>query len=298
MIFRMIIEQGKKFLSSRRKQAQRVFYVSLLSWRNHRSHSSVVHPDGPVVSLTSYGDRTRQVYLTIESIGRGTLLPSRIILWLDEADVVAHPMIELQRLQARGLEIKICQDYGPHKKYYPYVDARETFEKPLVTADDDIFYPRSWLRMLHTAYQLAPNYVHCLRARRIKMIPHAIAPYATWDMVRDTKPSHLNLATGCAGVIYPAPLQRALKLRGTAFLQVCPRADDLWLHAQALRAGFRVRQIVPREFPLCEVPGTQANALYLHNFEEGNDNQIQKTYTSQDIEMMLQESSSEVVVKS
>jgi len=293
MNFRIIARKGKQFLLRWRKQIEGAFFLFVLTRRNLRSRLPVVCPDGPVVSLTSYGTRVRQVYLAIESIGCGTLLPSRIILWLDEVDAVAHPTIELQRLQARGLEIKLCLNYGPHKKYYPFVEAQDDFEKPLVTADDDIFYPRTWLHTLYMAHQKAPDYVHCLRARRIQVNAQGIAPYATWSMVQDKNPSYLNLATGCAGVIYPAALLRQIKLQGTAFLEVCPRADDLWLHAQALRSGFRIQQVLSREFPLCEIPGTQTNALYLHNFGEGNDSQIQTTYNKHDVEKLRQEAFSQ-----
>src|SRR5690349_76858 len=36
-----------------------------------------------VVTLTTHGERVRNVWLAIESVGRGSRRPGRIILWLD-----------------------------------------------------------------------------------------------------------------------------------------------------------------------------------------------------------------------
>ena len=117
-----------------------------LTLRNHFSRSAIsIGGHGPVVSLTTYGKRANKAYLAIESIARGSLLPSRLILWLDEQVLYDDLPAPLFRLTRRGLEIKLCKNYGPHKKYYPYVESQTTFTSPLVTADDDTIYPRSWL---------------------------------------------------------------------------------------------------------------------------------------------------------
>jgi hypothetical protein len=60
-------------------------YLAKLRVRNRLSKKMVVSPGGEaVISLTTYGDRVDSVYLTIESIGAGTVRPRRLILWLDK----------------------------------------------------------------------------------------------------------------------------------------------------------------------------------------------------------------------
>lgn len=271
-----------------RRRVEVVLFSVLFARQNKYSSKSILDSNGPVVSLTSYGRRTQQVYLAIESISRGQLLPSRIILWIDEMDVLRHLPVELQRLQKRGLEIKACQNYGPHKKYYPYLLEQESFQKPLVIADDDTFYPRDWLLRLDQAYREQPEMIYCYRARRIKMDEKGMTPYATWKMVRDTDASYLNMATGCAGVMYPAEVLAHIKKQETAFLQCCPMGDDLWLHTNSILAGYRIRQVV-KKFHLLEIPGTQANALYRTNITDGNDAQIENTYTPEALEILQNE---------
>jgi hypothetical protein len=115
---------------------------------NKFGRKPVNEPGGPVVSLTTYGKRIEKVYFTVESIARGVVRPSRLILWIDEETLLINLPATIRRLQRRGLEILLCKDFGPHKKYYPYVQSQQTFDTPLVTADDDMFYPRDWLKQL------------------------------------------------------------------------------------------------------------------------------------------------------
>src|SRR5689334_21700643 len=73
------------------------------------------------VSVTTYGARTRRVWSTLETIGRGTVRPRSVVLWHEDESVIRKPPRELRRLMKRGLIIKHCLDYGPHTKYFPYV---------------------------------------------------------------------------------------------------------------------------------------------------------------------------------
>jgi hypothetical protein len=247
----------------------------------------ITFPGGPVVSLTTYGMRLQTVHLTIESIAAGRLLPSRLILWLDEKSALDTPPAALLRLQKRGLEICFCQNFGPHKKYFPYVTSERNFTVPLVTADDDILYPRFWLERLQDAYQRHPEVINCGRARVIVFDEQNIAQFAQWPMCRSTKPRFGNLAIGDSGVLYPPEFLDVLKKAGLGFQKCCPTADDVWLHVQALRAGYKVRQIRPKPLHLPSIPGTVKIGLWNQNRAGGNDRQIKATYTTEDIQKLL-----------
>ena len=251
--------------------------------------SPITQAGGPVVSLTTYGNRIKSVHLAIESIGRGQLRPSRLILWLDDPILIETLPIGIRRLQKRGLEVLLCQNYGPHTKYYPYLESVDKCEAPLVTADDDVLYPRYWLKRLVSAYQRFPDVVNCHRARVIEMTHDGIAKYENWQHADSTDDRLSHFALGVGGVIYPPRLQERLKQEGDAFLKCCPKADDVWLHVQALRSGFKIRQIAPRAFQDVNIPGTQSNALHHKNLAGGeNDRQIAATYRASDIERLLE----------
>lgn len=259
--------------------------------RNLTCNDPLLDPAGPVVSLTTFGPRIPIVYKAIESIGRGRLRPSRLILWIDEAERDLGLPVSLQRLARRGLEIRYCRNYGPHKKYYPYVQGHGGFDRPLVTADDDVIYAKYWLAELMRAYAAHPDVINCLRAKRIRLTDTGFAPYDDWPECSSSQPSHLHFATGVSGVVHPPAFQQVLKEAGDAFVDLCPSADDIWLHAQALRHGYRVRQVREQAVHFVEIRGTQKSALNRHNVQGGgNDRQLAATYRPEDLQRLRQES--------
>lgn len=281
---------GQERLRRGIKRLCRPWLIARLRRRNLHGREPLTDPrgGGPVVSLTSHRARLEDVFLALESIGRGRLRPSRLTLWLS-ADLLATGLPDtLQRQQGRGLEVLPCSDVGPHTKYFPLVMSDRGCERPLVTADDDQLYPRSWLARLHRAHQAEPRLIHCFRAHRIGFAPDGrLRPYREWAGCRGIAPSVLNFATGVSGVIHPAAMLVALRSRADAFVHCCPRADDVWLHAVALREGIAVRQLdlVPRAF--YEIPGTRPQGLSGANVSGGdNDRQIARTYSADDLDRL------------
>jgi hypothetical protein len=260
--------------------------IARLALLNRYSRKRITTHSGPVVSLTTYGKRLRTVYLTIESIACGSVLPSRIVLWLDERAAYDHPPATLRRLQTRGLELRLCRNYGPHTKYYPYVESQDLFDVPMVIADDDILYPRWWLQALVESSEQYPDTVNCCVAKTVELDEGGIARYDAWKIAASTQPSPRNIAHGVNGVIFPVPYMMALKEAGDGFVSCCPKADDIWLHVQAIRAGYKIRQILPsaRRFPA--IPGTQEGGLWVYNNSVGNDQQVKATYSAEDIEIL------------
>ncbi|EKA61958.1 hypothetical protein B277_04819 [Janibacter hoylei PVAS-1] len=230
------------------------------------------------VSVTSYGDRLGIVAYVIESLAAGSVRPRRMILWVDDPafETSDYPMLE--RLVARGLEIKRCTDYGPHKKYYPYcADPREG-DGPLVTADDDVFYPRDWLATLWSAHLATPDLLLGHRAISINVEADVIQPYATWGRATTTQPDHRTFVTGVGGVVYPPALIGHLRSHGEEFLEIAPRADDVWINSIAARHGIRTRWTGDR-LTAWSFPRSQDNALHHENATGGgNDPQVARAY--------------------
>lgn len=254
---------------------------------NRLSQARLAGGDGPVVSMTSYGERISLCHLALESIARGTLRPRRTILWLDDEEAFARPPRSLQRLKRRGLEIRRADNFGPHTKYFPYIEGTPDFIVPLVTADDDTIYPRHWLKTLHDEHMATPDMIVCYRARLISRDAHGFAPYATWPLSNESGPTTANLVTGVSGALHPPQLLRALKTRGRAFLDTSPRNDDIWLHHTALRLGMPTRVIGGESITFPLIDGSQEQALWYVNLSQGeNDRQLRATYSSEDIEQI------------
>ena len=265
------------------KRPLRKLWMQRLARSNRDSTETLLSADGPVVSLTTFEPRWHSVHYTLESIAAGRLRPSRLVLWVKPELLQGDVPKTLQRMIARGLQIRSSEEFGPHTKYFPLV--REGPQaRALVTADDDILYPRDWLWSLAEAAARRPGLIHAHRAHVISFDAAGnFLPYAQWPGCRSTEPSALHMGTGVAGVLYPPAMQDALRAGGDGFLKCCPRADDLWLHAVALRAGIAVCQTRVFSPLLFEVPGTREHGLARGNVQGGgNDAQLRATYTGEE----------------
>jgi hypothetical protein len=90
--------------------------------------------------MTTYGQRLKHAHIVIETIAKGTVPPSRFMLYLDVEDVL-RPTKALKRLKKRGLEIHLAENLGPHTKIQWWIQNAPSFSRPHNVADDDIFYP-------------------------------------------------------------------------------------------------------------------------------------------------------------
>lgn len=265
------------------KRFVRPAWMRRLDERNHDAREPLLSTGAPVVSLTTYEPRWHSVHYTIESIGAGSLRPSRLMLWVAPSVLERGTPEPLQRQVARGLEIRSCEDLGPHKKYFPMVN-EPALGCDLVTADDDVLYWGDWLAALAAAAQRRPGLIHAHRASVMRFDgAGAFRPYREWPACRTTRASPLHFFTGVGGVLYPPAMQDALQRAGDGFRQSCPRADDIWLNAVAWRSGFAVCQVAPFAPLLFEVPGTRAHGLAKENRDSGgNDRQLAQTYTAEE----------------
>ncbi|MDP4333466.1 hypothetical protein Q7F20_08795 [Curtobacterium sp. A7_M15] len=270
-------------------RARKILRFTALTFRNLLSRKPVTAPQGPVVSMTSYGRRIRTVHIPLESIAAGAVLPSRLVLWLDDADAVAAPTRGLRRLLRRGLEIRHCADDGPHKKYYPYVQSVPQHTVPLVTADDDWMFPTGWLGTLLALHAEDPTTNTSHRARDILVTADGLTEYAAWPLAGPRAPSNRNLATGGWGhVLVPAMLE-ALRGRHEEFRRLAPRADDVWLHRVAVESG-TAPSVVGRydHHDVLHMPIGDGPTLASDNVGDGgNDRQIRAAWPDRLIEAVI-----------
>ncbi len=257
-------------------------------YRNRWCGSSILAASGPVVTLATYGARIATVYAAIESIARGEAKPSRILLWIGDASASLSLPRALLRLAARGLEIRTCDDFGPHTKYYPYLASEDRFRLPLVTADDDVLYPRVWLRQLLEAHERNPRAIHAFRVHRMALANGRLQAYTEWTPCRGSRPSHLNFGTGVSGVLYPAEFLGPLRAAGHGFSTCCPRHDDVWLKVQALRSGFPVAQVGDAPVHFRPIPGAVVHEpLSRYNVRDGGAHvQILATFSASDLAIL------------
>ncbi|MFP7364813.1 glycosyltransferase [Corynebacterium callunae] len=269
------------------------FFLTLLrmlplALRNKFSRGKIPQEGPVIISLTTHGKRINQVHFTIESIARGYhRVP--IVLWLDKPDYESEWPATLKRLVERGLQVK-CSDgfYGPHTKYWNQFRLVQGTDVRVATVDDDMIYPEWFLQRLLFIGDLRNDAVVAYRAHRIELRDGKMLPYIKWTAADTSEASFLHFATGVSGVLYPQTFIDYVVAQGDVFLESCKRADDVWLHVMALRSGHPIRQVYaqPRHFAV--VPTTQVGALVVGNtLMGGNDEQIAKVYTAEDVAKLV-----------
>jgi hypothetical protein len=228
-------------------------------------------PGELIVSLTSYGPRLGTIAKTLKCLLTQSCQPDRVILWIGHADAARLPP-EVSALTAAGLEIRTTDDIGPYTKIIPALHA---FPRAFImTADDDLFYPRDWAEGLVNGYR-DPHIIPCYRAHEIVFeAPNHPKRYALWrHHVPCRKVSDNYFATGVGGVLYPPGCFAPEVLDRELFLRICPGADDVWLYWMARRNGVTY-QTVGKRRELVTWDGTQEVGLVNSNWGQGNDLKI------------------------
>jgi len=232
-------------------------------------------PGELIVSLTSYPPRYATLAATLKCLLSQTMAPDRVILWIAHGDVAALPA-NVRALEARGLSIIAADDLRSFKKIIPALLAFPNAF--IITADDDVFYPATWLEELARAYTPERKEVLCHRAHHVRLNADRVpSPYRRWlHDYAGQDASQLLMPTGVGGVLYAPGRLHAETARIDMFSTMCPAADDLWLYWMGLRAGSTFRR-VGRRRDMVSWPSTQKVSLHRTNVgeEAGNDAQMQ-----------------------
>lgn len=196
-----------------------------------------------IVSITSYEERFSDLVLSLYSMLNQTTKPDRIILWLsDSIPNLTYIPYEITKFIKNGLEIKFVKDIGSYTKIIYAL--KEFSDAIIVTADDDIYYPKDWLEKLYRSYIMYPNDIQVHRAHRVILNNEEICPYETWQKHIDEESAcYSNFLTGVGGVLYPPHCFIKEVFREDIFLKNSPYADDIWLWTMSLLSNRKIRVV-------------------------------------------------------
>ncbi len=226
-------------------------------------------PGRLVVSLTSYPKRFKGLATTLKTLLSQEVRPDFVVLWIYKDDAHLLPPNVL-RLRSKGLSIRIVD--VDMRSYLKLVPALAEFDDAyIVTADDDIYYPRDWLSMLVSAVKPERREVVGLRGRWIEFeADGSFAPYRSWKFLENETPASARvLLTGVGGTLYPPNCFAAEVADVKKFLSLSPSTDDLWFYFLLRKNGYVSRKVggwIPSEI----VEGSQQQSLWAIN--EGGEN--------------------------
>lgn len=228
-------------------------YVNAFRWRGNIAKRVVV-------SLTTYPGRIKSVHETINTLKNQSIKPDKVILYLSEQEFPKKDKglpRNLTRLCDDCFEIHwIKKTLYSFQKLIPAL--KEYPSAVIVTADDDILYKNNWLELLVKAYLENPKLIHCHRAHRIKYHCGNIISYNLWKMaIRNESALYNNFLTGVGGVLYPPHCLDKNVTNSKEFLKLCPKADDIWIWAMAVKNHTKIHVVKGNITALELVPGSQ-----------------------------------------
>lgn len=230
-------------------------------------------PQKLILSLTSYPPRFPTLAPTLRCLLSQSVQPDRIILWVATEDEAQLPE-KVLALRKFGLEIRTTRDIGPFTKIIPTLEAFP--DAIIVTADDDLYYRRTWLEELIRGWSGSGKEIVCHRAHEITFDESGLPKsYREWNG-ETTIGRRLGVLfpTGVGGVLYPPGSLSPCVSDVARFMNVCPRNDDIWLFWMGQLAGAEVHNLASG-FRLVNWPSSQDHALYNSNvLENQNDAQL------------------------
>lgn len=264
----MIGEAFRRFKHARRLKRAKAEIVSRPLGRG-RPHGL---PGRLVVSLTSYPARFATLHLTLQAILSQSVLPDRVILWLDPGDEAKLPQA-VRALVGQGLELREAPPLRSYNKIVPtLLDSPDAF---IVTADDDVYYTRDWLKQLVEA-ALDGARIVCIRAHRVVLGPDdKPKSYHDWQRnITQPETSPLVFLTGVSGVLYSPGVFHPDVTRDDLFTRLAPSSDDVWLYWMHRMNGVEARKIGGKT-RILEWEGSQAQSLRAGNLQgSGNDQAV------------------------
>ena len=238
-------------------------YVSIKCVSNNRKTHSI--SAGLVVSLTSFPPRFNKLHLTLKGLLSQSITPDYVLLWIAEADFkyLTPKILQLEQ-QCEWFEIRKCEDIRSYKKLIPSLV--EYPERYIVTADDDLFYPKDWLYKL-TSKISDKKEIIAHRVHTPLFTENAVLPYAEWSH-NSQGVGEVLFATGIGGILYPPNSFSEQVFNEAVFMDICSSADDIWFFWMARRNQTYVTWS-ECDLNLVNWRGTDESGLAVENVEHG-----------------------------
>lgn len=227
-----------------------------------------------IISLTSFPARMPYIHRCLYSLMNQEVKPHRIILWLAEGQFpngMNDIPEKVKELLPLGLEIRwVKEDLRSYKKLLPALKAFP--DAIIVTADDDLYYPKDWLKDLLSAYRKQPSGIHSQLITRLGMNDDGIIDQIPRTAEMNDTSSYFNKLLGGSGTLYPPHALNNEVLNLEVMRQTAPSSDDVWFWAMAVLNHRKIHWIPHHMHTLVYLEHTQEDTPTLSSInDQGED---------------------------
>lgn len=220
-----------------------------------------------VVSLTSIPERLNSLDLVIRSIlNKKKTIPNKIILWLHN-DLKEKLPKRLSRLQGDIFEIKYSSLKCSHRKLIHTLKLYPN--SSIITCDDDLIYNQFFIEKTYNEHLKFPSDIIANNATHIKINKDgSYQPFVNWRKRDKNYKLNSLLPIGAWGILYP-PKSMPEKIHDVdLFMELAPKADDLWFKAMALINNVISRQSSNKPKEPIPIIGSQKVSLKEENIKK------------------------------
>lgn len=188
-----------------------------------------------IISLTTYGERFKEIKYTLYSLFKQKTLPDIIVLWLDEKEFTEKDIESnkiLQKFIKKGLTVAFCPNYGSYKKIIPCITKYP--DSKIIICDDDAYYEEHWLEKLLVEEKSFPESILCHSANYLAIYQNKLQPYQTWNDSIVPEEEIRTLPIGVGGTLLKSNLLYKDFAKPELFMELAPNGDDLWIWAQTI----------------------------------------------------------------
>ena len=194
-------------------------------------------------TLTTFPDRIDTVQYTIKSLFNQSVKPDRIVLWLASSEFENFQFPEsINRLQEKGLEIRYCNNYFGHKRYYKMIEEQKENEC-IIMFDDDILFPYCLIERLYDKWLQFPDCVICERGQVMTFDGDKILNPGRWSSTSDEgidKPSYKILASPGGGCLFPPKALYKDANNTDMISKYALKTGDIWLMFQTVQNDTKI----------------------------------------------------------
>ncbi|MDF4202426.1 zinc-binding alcohol dehydrogenase [Maribacter sp. SA7] len=217
-----------------------------------------------IVSLTSIPSRLSTLHITIRSLLNQDVRPKKIVLWLHKSLKNEIPK-KLKTLESSLFEIMYSDLTCSHRKL---IHSLKLYPNDIIiTCDDDMIYRKNWLRLIYQEHKLKPSKIIANQTRYITYNKNGeLQSYKRWVFDDNLKFNETAvIPIGAEGVLYPPKSLSEEVTNVELFLELAPKADDLWFKAMAILKGTISIQAENKTKSPIPIIGSQKHSLKKSN---------------------------------
>ena len=195
-----------------------------------------------IVSLSCTEDNFDKLQYTLYSLFNQKVSPDKVILWISNRYELSELPYSITKFVKSGLDIRFVEEAGSYTKIiYALKEYRDSI---IVTADENIYYPRCWLLKLYHSYISNPEDIHVHGFFGINSDKNRICTIKEWRIFSCNETSSFkNFPVSAGGVLYPPNCFIKDILREDIYKKKADVSWEIWSWVISVVSNRKIRQV-------------------------------------------------------